>query len=423
MKNKGCLILAGIVLLLSIAGISYYFMQQNKSTDEETQTVKAEITNIIKKAVATGSINPRQEVNVKPQVSGVIDRLYVEAGELIKKGEKIARIKLIPSQVNINSAQSSVELSRLQVKNAERELARQKTVSSQNLDQQEAKSAYENANVELERNTKLFEDGVISETDFNKFKLDADVRKSVYENAKITSSNALSSFEADLDIRRQELNAAISNLQLLREGATKNSKQVSNIVVSTLDGMILDIPVKEGASVIERNTFNEGTSIATIADMSNLIFEGKVDEADVGKLKENMALELKVGAIDDVKFDALLEFISPKGVEEEGTIKFVVKAAIKEYSDDVFLRAGYSANADIILDKRDSVLAINERDIIYAGDTTFIELVKDNDELDKIEIDLGLSDGILVEVLESPIDTTQAIKKRVDSGKTAVESN
>ena len=422
MKNKGCLIAAGIALVLITCGIAYYFIQQNKSTDEETQTVKAEITNIIKKAVATGSINPRQEVNVKPQVSGVIDKLYVEAGELIKKGEKIARIKLIPSEVNINSAQSSVELSRLQVKNAERELARQRSVSSQNLDQQETKAAYENANVELERNTKLFEDGVISEADFNKFKLDANVRKSAYENAKISSSNALSSFEADLDIRRQELNAAISNLQLLREGATKNSKQVSNIVVSTLDGMILDIPVKEGASVIERNTFNEGTSIATIADMSNLIFEGKVDEADVGKLKESMALELKVGAIDDVKFDALLEFISPKGVEEEGTIKFVVKAAIKEYSDDVFLRAGYSANADIILDKRDSVLAINERDIIYAGDTTFIELINGDDELDKIEVELGLSDGILVEVLGSPIDTTQTIKKRVDSGKTAMEN-
>jgi len=422
MKNKGCLIAAGIALVLITCCIAYYFIQQNKSTDEETQTVKAEITNIIKKAVATGSINPRQEVNVKPQVSGVIDKLYVEAGELIKKGEKIARIKLIPSEVNINSAQSSVELSRLQVKNAERELARQRSVSSQNLDQQETKAAYENANVELERNTKLFEDGVISEADFNKFKLDANVRKSAYENAKISSSNALSSFEADLDIRRQELNAAISNLQLLREGATKNSKQVSNIVVSTLDGMILDIPVKEGASVIERNTFNEGTSIATIADMSNLIFEGKVDEADVGKLKESMALELKVGAIDDVKFDALLEFISPKGVEEEGTIKFVVKAAIKEYSDDVFLRAGYSANADIILDKRDSVLAINERDIIYAGDTTFIELINGDDELDKIEVELGLSDGILVEVLGSPIDTTQTIKKRVDSGKTAMEN-
>jgi len=422
MKNKGCLIAAGVALILITCGIAYYFVQQNKSTDEETKTVKAEITNIIKKAVATGSINPRQEVNIKPQVSGVIDKLYMEAGELIKKGDKIARIKLIPSEVNINSAQSSVELARLQVKNAERELARQKSVADQNLDQQEAKSAYENANVELERNTKLFKDGVISETDFNTFKLDADIRKSAYENAKINSGNAVSSFEADLDIRRQELNAAISNLQLLREGATKNSKQVSNIVVSTLDGMILDIPVKEGASVIERNTFNEGTSIATIADMSNLIFEGQVDEADVGKLKENMALELKVGAIDDVKFDAILEFISPKGVEEEGTIKFVVKAAIKEYSEDVFLRAGYSANADIILDKRDSVLAINERDIIYAGDTTFIELIKDNDELDKIEVELGLSDGILVELMDSPIDTTQKIKMRVDSGKTAMEN-
>ena len=419
--NKGCLIAAGVLLVISLIGLGGYFMSQNKSSDEEVQTVKAEVTDIIKKAVATGSINPRQEVNIKPQVSGVVDKLYVEAGALINKGDKIARIKLIPSEVNINSAQSNVELARLQVQNAERELNRQRSVSSKKLDIEASKSAYENAKIEFERNSKLYEDGVISQAEFNRFKLDVEVNETAYENAKITSSNNLSSFEATLDIRRQELDAAVSNLQLLREGATKNSKQVSNIVVSTLDGMILDIPVKEGASVIERNTFNEGTSIAVIADMSNLIFEGKVDEADVGKLKENMPLELKVGAIDDVKFDALLEFISPKGIEEEGTIKFVVKAAIKEYGEDVFLRAGYSANADIILDKRDSVLAINERDIIYSGDTTFIELVKGNDDLEKIEIDLGLSDGILVEVLDSPIDTSQAIKKRVDSGKTAVE--
>lgn len=420
--NKGCLIAAGVLLIISLLGVGGYFYSQRDAKEADVQTVKAEITDVIKKAVATGSINPRQEVNIKPQVSGVVDRLYVEAGALIKKGEKIARIKLIPSEVNINSAQSNVELARLQVQNAERELSRQKSVSNKKLDIEASKAAYENAQTEFERNKKLYEDGVISQTEFNRFKLDVEVNETAYENAKITSSNTLSSFEASLDIRRQELNAAISNLQLLREGATKNSKQVSNIVVSTLDGMILDIPVKEGASVIERNTFNEGTSIAVIADMSNLIFEGKVDEADVGKLKENMPLELKVGAIDDVKFDALLEFISPKGVEEEGTIKFVVKAAIKEYSEDVFLRAGYSANADIILDKRDSVLAINERDIIYAGDTTFIELVKGEDELEKIEIDLGLSDGILVEVLDSPIDTSQAIKKRVDSANTAIEN-
>ena len=211
-----------------------------------------------------------------------------------------------------------------------------------------------------------------------------------------------------MDIRKQELDAAIDNLQLLQEGATKNSKQVANIVVSTVEGMVLDVPVEEGTSVIERNNFNEGTSIAIVADMNSLVFEGKVDESDVGKLKEGMPLELTVGAIENEKFGATLEYIAPKGELEEGTVKFEVRAAIVQ-TTDVFLRAGYSASADIILDKKEKVIAIKERDIIFEGDTSYVEIATGDQEFEKKEVQLGLSDGIQIEVLNG-LDTTTQVK-------------
>ena len=227
------------------------------------------------------------------------------------------------------------------------------------------------------------------------------------------SNNTLRQFEADLDIREQELIAATNNLQLLREGVTRNSSQVSNIVLSTVSGMILDVPVEEGSSVIERNNFNEGTSIAVIADMSNIIFEGKVDESDVGKLSEGMNLELTVGAIPNEKFGAVLEFISPQGLEEEGTVKFEVKAAINEQPDGVFLRAGYSGNGDIIIDKREQVVAVQERDVLYEDDKAFVEVVVGDQNYEKKEVDLGLSDGLYVEVTGG-LDTLTQIKKRIN---------
>ena len=406
--NKGCLIGLGAFLLLATIGLSIYFVQQNRKAPENFKTEKPEITDIIKKAVATGAIRPRKEVQVKPQVSGVVDELYVEEGQIVQKGQQLARIKLVPSEVNINSAQSNVELARLRVRNAQRELDRQKALSTKQLDVEEARASYENAKLEEERQRGLLEEGVVSQQDYNQFKLTLDLSKAAFENAKIAAQNNIRQFETDLDISQQELQAAINNLQLLREGASRNSKQVANIVTATLDGMVLDIPVEEGSSVIERNNFNEGTSIAIIADMNELIFEGKVDESDVGKLKEGMPLLLTVGAIDNAKFDATLEFISPKGEDEEGTVKFEVRAAVKP-SEDIFLRAGYSANADIILEKATSVIAVKERDVLMEGDSAFVEIETGERVFDKRQIEIGLSDGILMEV-RSGVDTSMAVK-------------
>jgi HlyD family secretion protein len=411
--NKGCLIGLVILLIALTCGLGYYFYNQRDKGPIQYESTKAEIRTVVNKAVATGSIKPRLEVQVKPQVSGVVDELYVAAGEIVKKGQKLAKIKLIPSEVNVNSARSNVELAQIRVTEAKRELARQKGVFDNSLDVQEAKRSFELAQQEEARQSELLKEGIVSTQDYQRVKLDLDIKKNAYENAKIRSSNTLDQFESQLEIRERELDAAMNNLQLLREGVTKSSQQVSNIVVSTVDGMVLDVPVEEGSSVIERNNFNEGTSIAIIADMTNIIFEGKVDESDVGKLKEGMPLVLTVGAIPDQKFDAILEFISPKGVEEQGTVKFEIKAAITSQPTGIFLRAGYSGNGDIIIDKRDSVIVVQERDVLYEEDKTYLEIVTGDQQYEKREISIGLSDGLYVEVITA-MDTITAYKKRID---------
>lgn len=411
--NKGCLIGFGAFLLIATIGLGTYFYQRNTREAEQVETAQPVQADIIKKTVATGAIRPRKEVMIKPQVSGVVDEIYVEEGELVTKGQRLARIKLVPSEVNINTAKSNVELARLRLQEAQRELERQQGLNRQQLDVEEARARYENARQEEERQRQLYDDGVISQQAYNQFKLDFQLAQAAYENTKVVASNSIRQFETEVSIREQELQAAINNLQLLREGASSNSKQVANIVTSTLDGMVLDLPVEEGTSVIERNNFNEGTSIAIVADMNALIFEGKVDESDVGKLREGMPLLLTVGAIEDLEFDATLEFISPKGEDEEGTVKFEVRAAVKP-TEDVFLRAGYSANADIILDRRKEVLAIQERDVLYEGDTAYVELQVGERQFEKRQVELGLSDGIQVEVLKG-LDGKSQIKVQTKS--------
>ncbi|GAA5222360.1 efflux RND transporter periplasmic adaptor subunit [Membranihabitans marinus] len=405
--KKGCLFSTIGLLVLLTAGLVYYFVRQNKPDLENTKTNKAEYLDISKKIVASGTINPRQEINIKPQVSGVIDELFVVAGEIVEKGKQLARIKLVPSQVNINQAQTQVELAKLRFDDAKRELQRQQQVNTNQLDIETARANYENAKTEEARQRSLYEGGVISEQQYNQYKLDLELSQTSFENAKIVSQNNLSQYENRVEIAEQELISATANLRLLKEGVDQNSKQVANIVSSTVSGMVLDVPVEEGSSVIERNNFNEGTTIATVANMNTLIFEGTVDEADVGSIKQGMPIILKIGAIPDQEFSAVLEFISPKGVKEEGTIKFEVRAAV-EQTEDNFLRAGYSANGDIVIYKKDNVLAIKERDILYEKDETFVE-VKNGDGFDKVKVVTGISDGINTEIIEG-LDTSQLVR-------------
>ena len=405
--NKGCMIALVAILVLLTFGLGAYFMSKSDPGPAEAEWTKAKVSDITQKAVATGAVKPRKEVMIKPQVSGVVENRYVEPGGFVKKGDKLARIKLVPSEVNVNNAQSQVELARIRYQQSQRELERQKEVYTKKLDVENSRVSLENAKLEDERQYKLFVDGIISEVEYNQFKVDYQIAQAGYDNAMILARNNLKQFESEVDIRKQELEAAINNLQLLREGATRNSKQVSNVVVSTVDGMVLEVPVEEGSSVIERNNFNEGTTIASVADMNSLIFEGMVDESDVGKLKEGMPLEMTVGAIEDEKFDATLEYISPKGVEEEGTVKFEIRAAIQP-NPDIFLRAGYSASADIILDRQEQVVAINERDLIMRNDSSFVK-VKNGDNIQERQVEPGLSDGILIEI-KSGLDTLTEIQ-------------
>lgn len=355
MKKKYVILLV-VCAVAVIAGAGFYISQ----SDEESvavETEQPELTDILKKTMATGSIKPRKEVEIKSQVSGVVEKLYVEAGEIIEKGQLIAKIRIIPNMVNLNSAQSELKTARINYDNAKREMERQKS---------------------------LHKERIVSEVEFNKFLL-------------------------DYNLRKEQLQAAESKVQLIKEGASRKSGQSTNLVKATTTGMVLDVPVREGGFVIESNTFNEGTTIASVADMNAMIFEGMVDESEIGKVKEGMDLILTIGAIEGSEFNAKLEYVSPKGIEEEGAIKFEVRAGI-QLTEDHFIRAGYSANGNIVVEKKEQVLAIKESNLIVENDSSFVQLQKENQEFEKTLIETGLSDGTNVEIL-SGIDKEDHVKK------------
>jgi len=315
-------------------------------------------TNIVKKTVAVGKVIPRREVEIKSQVSGVVEKLYVVAGQTVKKGDIIAKITLAPNMVMLNQAESQL---------------------------QQAKLNFDNATTEFNRQQKLFEQKLISQSEYNKFLL-------------------------QYDLQREAVVAAENNLLLMKQGATKKSDKVSNLIPATVDGMVLDLPYKEGAFIVETSSFSSGTSLAILADMSDMIFEGMVDESEVGKIREGMELLLDVGALEGEPFSAKLEYISPKGVTDQGTIKFQIRALVT-LNERLFLRANYSANADIVLDKRDNVLAINEANLIVEDKGHFVELETGPQQYEKREVKTGLSDGINIEIVEG-LKAGDKIKKR-----------
>ena len=338
-----------ITIIVGVFGFTiFYLYGKSKETPVMYETTTAFVApSIIKKTVATGSVNPRKEIDITPKVSGIIEELFVEPGQMVKEGDVIARIKIIPNMVNLNNAESRVNRAEISLENSKRKFDRQK---------------------------ELYDDGVIPAAEFEQFELN-------YENAL------------------EELSSAQSNLELIQEGQTKQSGTTTNTLVrSTIAGMVLDVPVEQGNSVIESNTFNAGTTIATVADMTEMIFEGKIDETEVGKISEGMPLMLQIGAIEDMSFDAVLEHISPKGVEENGAIQFEIKADVV-LQEEQFIRAGYSANADIVLARADSVLAVPESVIQFEDDTAFVEIETMPQVFEKRTIELGLSDGINIEVV------------------------
>ncbi len=337
-----------LVIISVFAGTIVYLYKKSQAKPVVFETASPFTTDIIRKTVATGSVIPRKEIDIKPKVSGIISEIYVEPGDLVKKGDLIARVQIIPDMINLNNAESRVNRARIQLDESRKNYLRYK---------------------------KLYEQDVIAESEYL-----------TYEIAFQSAS--------------EELRAAEDNLQLIREGATKSTGTTTNTLIrSTINGMVLVVPVEEGNSVIESNQFNDGTTVASIADMSEMIFEGMVDESEVGKIREGMELILSIGAIEQEDFAARLERISPKGVEENGAIQFEIRAAV-ELKDQQFIRAGYSANADIVLERAEQVLAINESLLQFEGDSVYVEVETSPEKYEKRFIKTGLSDGIVIEVVE-----------------------
>src|SRR6187397_1136507 len=355
MKRVIKFIVLGVIGLVFIGTFVFLYRKSQQAPIVYQLDSPARMT-IIKKTVATGKVIPRREIEVKSQVSGVVEKLYVTAGQVVKKGTVLARIALRPSMLNVSQAESQLQSARLNL---------------------------QNQSTDLERYRKLVAQGVISQSQFN-------------------------TYLTNYDLQKEAVAAAENSVALLRTGATKG--MVSNMIPATIDGTVLDVPNKEGAFIVETSTFQSGTTVATLADMNDMIFEGLVDESEVGKLRQGMELILNVGALEGKPFKATLEYISPKGVTDQGTIKFTIRAAVK-LDKDLFLRSNYSANADIVLDKRDDTLAINEGDLIIEGTKTFVEVETAPQKFSKREIKTGLSDGINIEVL-SGLDAGEKIKHR-----------
>lgn len=339
------LVLVGILILWTFV----FLYNKSKPKVKVYETVVPAISDLEKSTVATGKVEPRDEILIKPQISGIIDAVYKEAGQKVSKGEVIARVKVIPELGQLNSAESRVRISEIN---------------------------YKQAKTDFGRIEKLSKDGLISSEEFEKGKVAFEQSKEEFENAK-------------------------DALDIIKEGITQKTASYSNTMIrSTIDGLILDVPVKEGNSVIMSNTFNDGTTIATVANMSDLIFRGKIDETEVGRLHEGMAVKLTVGALQNYTFEATLEYISPKGVEENGANQFEIKAAINA-PDSVTIRSGYSANAEIVLARANHVLTIPESTLEFSNDSAFVWVMTDSvpeQKFDRRNVEIGMSDGIKIEI-------------------------
>jgi HlyD family secretion protein len=338
-----------VIIAVILIGTFVFLYQKSQPKITVYETVKAEITDLQKTTVATGKVEPRDEILIKPQISGIIDDVYKEAGQTVKKGEVIAKVKVIPELGQLNAAESRVRLAEINTVQAETDFNRIK---------------------------KLYDDQLISREE--------------YEKSEIALKQA-----------REEKQTAKDNLEIIKEGITKNNASFSSTMIrSTIDGLILDVPVKAGNSVIMSNTFNDGTTIATVANMNDLIFRGNIDETEVGRIHEQMPIKLTIGALQNLTFNAILEYISPKGVETNGANQFEIKAAIS-VPDSVQIRSGYSANAEIVLQRANQVLAVPESTVEFSGDSTFVYLMTDSvpkQKFQRTQVTTGMSDGIKIEI-------------------------
>ena len=348
MKKYFKLIIAAIIALIFI-GTFVFLWQKSQPKEVQYSEFTTSMDSIRKTTIITGKIEPRNEVNIKPQISGIIAELYKEPGQYVNAGDIIAKVKVIPDMAQLSSAESRVRLSNINLKQVETDFSRTKNLHDQKL---------------------------VSDEDFEKAR--QQLKQAQEENA-----------------------AAVDALQVVRDGVSKsNASASSTLIRSTISGVILDIPVKVGNSVINSNTFNDGTTIAIVANMQDLIFRGNIDETEVGQLAIGVPMKITIGALQDLQFDATLEYISPKATESNGANQFEIKAAVTVPSDGK-IRSGYSANAEIVLDEANDVLCVPESAIEFSGDSTFVYLVKGEGQQKTYErqaVVTGLSDGVNIEI-------------------------
>lgn len=356
MKITKYLIIGFLVfgLLFSVA----YFAKTNSKSAITYETEQLSKKTIEKETVITGKIIPEDEVEVKPQIGGIIDRIYVKEGDQVSSGDLIARIKVVPNEQNLNAAKGRLK---------------------------KAQIALATRGKDFERNKKLYDKGIIANAEYISIELQ-------YNQAK------------------QDVLNAKTDLQIIREGSVGGSSAANTNIRATVSGTVLEIPVKEGDQVIESNNFNSGTTIAAIADLSKMIFEGKVDEAEVASLRIGTALKVSLGAVEDQELSANLKFIAPKGTEEQGAVQFKIEADMV-LNDSIVVRAGYSANASIILDRKEDVLALREALIQFDRKTQepYVEVMVEDQKFERREVKLGIADGIYVEILEG-IEQEDAVK-------------
>ena len=347
--NKTVKIILGIAVLLALLYVLKYFKDSNAKEVIDYKTESPFYSTLDTKIVATGKLNPEEEIELKPQISGIIDAIFVEEGDLVRKGDLIARIRVVPNEQALVSAKSRINSLKL---------------------------SFNNSQTVFNRNKTLFDKGVISKQDFENSELSLNQSKENYEQAQ-------------------------DDYQIIKQGSLSGGSSANTTIVAQISGTILEIPVREGDQVIQSNNFNAGTTIATVADMSQMIFEGKVDESEVGKLEEGKDIVVILGAINEKEFPAVLTFVAPKGIEQNGAVQFTIKADV-DIDSSTRIRAGYSANAEIELESKDSILVIKEALLQFNRITEkpYVELLKENGRFQTKNVEIGISDGINVEIID-----------------------
>lgn len=367
-------ILGLLFVILLFMGVKY-LITSNSAEKEEFLTRKPMVQNMEDKVMATGKIVPREEIEIKPNMSGIIDKILVKEGDHVTAGQLVATLKIVPSVSQVNAAQQDVQNANLQINNAKANLATQQQ--------------------QFNMQQKLYNQGVVSKQEF------------------LTAQQSLLNMQNSLKNSYQQLQTAQKNLQIARTGVADGLQNLATTQIrSKANGTVLEVPVKVGYQVIEANQFNAGTTICSVADLNSLIFEGKIDEAQAGKIKEGMDMNIVIGALQNKTFPGKVTMIAPKGKDESGTIKFPIEGDVFNPSNE-YIRAGFSANGEIVLSSQKNALLLDESLVQYEKekgiDKPFVEVKQPNGSFKKVYVKLGASDGINVQIL-SGIDKNADVK-------------